>query len=193
MTFLNFIPISFSLGFSYFLLLSQFLNRSTGKTFNGHLETSTILNYRNLDQKLLQDSDSLRYRPDVRGIGRKDVKFASSLAQPEADQLEIVIRDSTLEQSQPSRVILYIIITGHSVFPSELLFEFFACFLWTDKNTIWKSKMNRIPIYNCPVGLNDWTKQKKKSNLLLIEEVDPDTLFFANSCLLMCENYSVTE
>lgn len=76
MTFLNFIPISFSLGFSYFLLLSQFLNRSTGKTFNGHLETSTILNYRNLDQKLLQDSDSLRYRPDVRGIGRKDVKFA---------------------------------------------------------------------------------------------------------------------
>lgn len=116
----------------------------------------------------------------------------SSLVGPEADQFGIVIRDSKLEQSQPSRVILYIIITGHSVFPSELLFEFFACFLRTEKNTIWKSKTNRIPIYNCPVGLNDWTK-KKKSNLLLIEEVDPDTLFFANSCLLMCENYSVTE
>lgn len=81
MTFLNFVPIFFSLDFLYFLLLFQFLNRSTGKTFvrgtfNGHLETSTILNYRNLDQKLLQDFDSLRYRPDVRGIDRKDVKFA---------------------------------------------------------------------------------------------------------------------
>lgn len=71
----------FSLGFLSFLLLFQFLNRSTGKTFvrgtfNAHLETSTTLNYRNLDQKLLQDSDSLRFRPDVRGIGRKDVKLA---------------------------------------------------------------------------------------------------------------------
>lgn len=54
---------------------------------------------------------------------------------PEADQFGIVIRDSKLEQSQPSRVILYIIITGHSVFPSELLFEFFACFLRTEKKT----------------------------------------------------------
>lgn len=65
----------------------------------------------------------------------------------------------------------------------ELLFEF----LHASSGQIKKKKNNEIrkkksTKYNC------WPGKK-----VLIEEVVPDTFFFANSCLLVCENYSVTE
>lgn len=77
---------------------------------------------------------------------------------------------------------------GHSVFPPRNCCLNF-CMHPLDK---WKQTERQKSTkyqYNCRVGL-EWTGKKK---LLLIEEVVPDTLFFANSCLLVCENYSVIE